>query len=66
MIDKIKVYEATYETIEEALEWGLGEKDYSYFVDGVIAMAEKLLDKFPTTTTDTSGYIAVAEGDITH
>lgn len=68
MIDKNKVYEATYETIKENLEWGLGEKDYSYFVDGVIAMTETLLNKFQitTTTTATSGYIAVAEYDNTH
>ena len=68
MIDKIKVYEAMYETIKESLECGLDEEDYSYFVDGVIAMTETLLNKFQTTTTttSTSGYIAVAEGDNTH
>lgn len=61
MIDKNKVYEATYETIKESLEWGLGEKDYGQFIDGVIAMTEKLLDKFtifPHITTAT-GYVGI-------
>lgn len=39
------ILEAMYEVIRESTEWGLGEKDYGQFVDGVVAVVEKMLEK---------------------
>lgn len=39
------ILEAMYEVIKESTEWGLGEKDYGQFVDGVVSVVEKLLEK---------------------
>lgn len=39
------ILEAMYEVIKESAEWGVSEKDYGMFVDGVIAMTERMLEK---------------------
>ena len=38
------ILEAMYEVISESLEWGITEKEYGMFVDGVVAMTEKLIE----------------------
>lgn len=44
-MNRFTILEAMYEVIRESTEWGLGEKDYGQFVDGVIAMTEAMLEK---------------------
>lgn len=44
-MDRLLVLEATYETIKDSLDWGIGEKEYGGFVNGIIAMTENLLEK---------------------
>lgn len=44
-MNKSMILEAMYEVIRESTEWGLGEKDYGQFVDGVVAVVEKMLEK---------------------
>ena len=44
-MNKSMILEAMYEVIKESTEWGLGEKDYGQFVDGVVSAVEKLLEK---------------------
>lgn len=39
------ILEAMYEVIKESTDWGVTEKDYGMFVDGVIAMTERMLEK---------------------
>ena len=36
------VLESFYKVIQESLEWAIGEKEYGYFVDGVVAMVEQM------------------------
>lgn len=43
-MNRSTILEAMYEVIKESTEWGLGEKDYGQFVDGVVAMTEKILE----------------------
>ena len=39
------ILEAMYEVIKDSTEWGVGEKDYGMFVDGIVAMTEAMLEK---------------------
>lgn len=46
-MDKNRILEITFETIKESTEWGLDcdNKNYGYWIDGVVAMTESLLDE---------------------
>ena len=46
-MDKNIIYKTAFETIKENMDWGIGSEDktYAYFVDGIIAMADALLDE---------------------
>lgn len=46
-MDKNQIIEAAFETIRESTEWGIGDKSdrYVHFVDGVVTMADALLNK---------------------
>jgi len=39
------ILEAMYEVIKESTDWGVTEKDYGMFVDGVVAMTDAMLAK---------------------
>ena len=39
------ILECMLEVLEESMEWGLGEKDYGQFVDGVLAVTRAVLNK---------------------
>lgn len=41
-MDNYTILNCMKKTIQDSLEWGIGEKEYGYFVDGVVAMTEKL------------------------
>ena len=48
------IVNAFYETIKDSMEWSdiAGNKEYSKFVDGAVAMTEKMIDLYcnmPTT-----------------
>lgn len=45
-MNRIDILESMYEVIKDSLEWGLDTKEYGYFVDGVVAMVEEMLDKY--------------------
>ncbi len=47
-MDKNQVYETAFKTIKESTEWGIEEegKTYGHWVDGVVTMVDKLIDKF--------------------
>lgn len=61
-MNKEKILEALFETIEESLDWGLGSKDdkYSSFVNGAMNIASRLMDRIETVedspTTEDIGY----------
>jgi len=44
-MNKDIVISATYKTIKDSLEWGIGTagKEYSYFVNGIITQTDALL-----------------------
>ena len=44
-MDRNKVLETTYMVIRDSLEWGMeyDSKEYYHFIDGVMAMTDKLL-----------------------
>lgn len=46
-MDKNQIIEAAFETIKESTEWGIEDKSdrYGHFVDGVVTMADTLLNK---------------------
>ena len=44
-MNRYTVYETFYKVIEDSLNWGVGEKDYGQFVEGVVAMTETILKK---------------------
>lgn len=46
-MDKNQIIETAFETIKESTEWGIDEggKTYGHWVDGVVTMADALLDK---------------------
>ncbi len=47
-----KVIKVAYNTIKDALEWGLDSKagdDFAQYVDGVVGMTEALLDEMGNT-----------------
>lgn len=46
-MDKDKIFEIFFKTIQESTEWGLGcdGKNYGHWIDGVVAMTESLLDE---------------------
>lgn len=44
-MDRCTVYETFYKVIEDSLSWGVGEKDYGQFVEGVVAMTETILKR---------------------
>ena len=37
------ILEAMYEVIKDSTEWGVDEKEYGMFVDGVVAMTDEML-----------------------
>lgn len=37
------ILEAMYEVIKDSTEWGVSEKEYGMFVDGVVAMTDAML-----------------------
>lgn len=39
------ILESMYEVIKDSTEWGVSEKEYGMFVDGVVAMTDKMLEK---------------------
>lgn len=47
-MDKDKIFEIFFKTIQESTEWGLGcdDKNYGHWIDGVIAITENLLEEF--------------------
>lgn len=46
-MDKNQVIETAFETIKESTEWGIevDGKTYGHFVDGIVAVVDRLLDK---------------------
>lgn len=44
-MDKLLVLKVAYETINNALEWGIDEKEntFAHFVDGIANMTDNLL-----------------------
>ena len=46
-MDKNQVYEIAFKTIKESTEWGIGDesKVYGNWIDGVVTMANNLLNK---------------------
>lgn len=44
-MNKLTILEAMYEVIKDSTEWGVSEKEYGMFVDGVVAMTETMLEK---------------------
>lgn len=46
-MDRMTVLEAMYETVKESLDWAFEcrDDDYSYYMDGVVDVTEKLLEK---------------------
>lgn len=42
------IVNAFYETIKDSTEWGIScdDRTYAYFVDGVVAMTEKMIDLY--------------------
>ena len=44
-MDKDKIFEIFFKTIQESTEWGLGcdGKNYGHWIDGVVAITENLL-----------------------
>ena len=47
MISRSMILESMYEVIKDSTEWGVSCEDGSYgnYVDGVMAMTDKMLDK---------------------
>ena len=45
------IYRMVFEEIKESLEWACGCKDghYSYYVDGVIALGDRILKELDQT-----------------
>lgn len=46
-MDKNQVIETAFEAIKESTEWGIEEdgKTYGHFVDGIVTVVDRLLDK---------------------
>lgn len=46
-MDRNQIIDTTFEVIGESTEWGKGEegKVYGHFVDGIVTVVERLLDK---------------------
>lgn len=46
-MDRMTVLEAMYETVKESLDWAFEcrDDDYSYYMDGVVDVTEKMLEK---------------------
>lgn len=44
-MDKDRIFEIFFKTIQESTEWGLGcdGKNYGHWIDGVVAITENLL-----------------------
>ena len=55
-MDKNKIYKMVFEEIEESLDWGLGDKEggYSHYIDGVIALANRMIEDLDKTSSETS------------
>lgn len=47
-MDKNKVLEIAFKTIKDSTDWGIEREDktYGYWIDGVVAMTESVLDEF--------------------
>lgn len=47
-MDKNQIIETAFEAIKESTEWGIGEEGrvYGHFVGGIVAVVDRLLDKF--------------------
>lgn len=47
-MDKNKVLEIAFKTIKDSTDWGIEceDKTYGYWIDGVVAMTESVLDEF--------------------
>lgn len=60
-MNKDTILECMYKVIKDSLEWGVESRNgsYGYFVDGVVAVAEALLEK-----VDSSVLIVEAIDDI--
>lgn len=44
-MDKNLILETAYQTIKENVEWGIDDnKGYAYFVDGIIAITDAMLE----------------------
>lgn len=46
-MDKNKIIEVAYKAIKESTEWGMGceSKEYGNWIDGVITMADNLIEE---------------------
>lgn len=55
-IDKNRILEIAFETIKDSTEWGIESENklYGYYVDGVVAMTDRLLDEFTKKHNDIS------------
>ena len=55
-INKGMILETMREAIKESLEWGTacGDNSFGYFVDGIIAVTDILLEKLDQTEHDCS------------
>lgn len=54
-MDKNKIYKMVFEEIKESLDWGLGDKEggYSQYIDGVVALANRMIEDLDKTNCDT-------------
>ena len=44
-MDKNLIYEASFKTIKENVEWGIeGDSSFAYFVDGIVAVTDAMLE----------------------
>lgn len=44
-MDRCTILECMYETIKESAEWGIDSDKYGHFVDGAVAVTEKMLER---------------------
>ena len=47
-MDKNKILEIAFNTIKDSTDWGMDceNKNYGFFIDGVVTMTSNLLDEF--------------------
>lgn len=56
-MDKNRILEIAFNTIKDSTDWGMDceNKNYGFFVDGVVTMTSNLLDEFNLKKCDERG-----------